>query len=1403
MDGTISGSDTQSGADSRPNRPILTPRGPRARVREVQSPGSAEGQDLRKSEMLRDILRQSSPQSNRVGSRTVFQDSRISTASHSHGMAASNDLLNQLLGRSRKVSDFKSSPTQSVTPLPKTTPELEDRPTPVTDSSHQNDHKQSLLSVLNKVTGAVHTKGAIDVEQTNAHDEEADGSNTSFQTAKSDEQQLRDAETTPESDLQIGVPQVTSDHREQSVSPDSTSSSASSLTVANAKFAAVVAELGRGPPEKAEAEVADAVPSIKSDDTPSSSIEAGGMSPTKDDGNLPTVEPREADHEAYRTTVSSESSGQSHRSPPLTAQIVSEVPSAETESKGIEVADSWESAESVDDDLKPTYLLPQRKDLILATSPSNAHVLRFDPEAETQIVGFKRAFDDMDRNLIGVTNEWIVYVTPKNILRMIRWDDACDFLAFSENRLDRLLSISVSHVDTATHPSVVIATGLSGKLYISTFPDSAAQELDDARMRQYYLTPPELSQGPSQGEVRTRAKFANSINTIFAFSRGKYLFIRCLPEGSSKEAKPTGMPVSLACQPDEVSLMADRAIKDFAFSPDDSILVTMDKSGKLAAWDIREPILMMLYGRLASPMQQAPIMSWLAAQTDSDMRPTSVRFMSSPWCLKTGEVRGLIVGLKNNHVIQVWNLDVGRPVLEIRLPQTTDSERLCVIDYESESSVIVIGHPGRQSIFFVHLNSFDRSAYPDQATYFVKLDPRLPQAADRVMGKGFQEFSIATVGSFQSLQVLPPSQAQTPDHIIGALFVVYVLGSKAARSYVVTRSTLGQGSDGTAGKPRIATDAGMIEIAGELAPIDYAEKTEQPILKAIQPTPEPEKVASPVAAMSKKALKKARLLATAQPQQSPSPVKKPKWTRSTKANEVVKSPSKAPVSAPQQPPKPQPPVPQPTPVSAPSPSVPSVSETAISVPHDISTQLEKILAKEMQVVSQHISQQLEGTVETSVTAIKSQLQAALKISAGDQKGHLTNVVKNATGGLGAQLKADLKVIMEAQIQSRIIPALSATIQKEVQTALSTMLPREIRAAVEGSLPTEITDPASTVIERTITEVAHFLPGFIQAHIPRCVEEAMLKPQISDALSKAAVGSFAGWINDKVIEPTNKMYAELVTTMDQQSVRVAEAVTNVTESVRKQSDDIAEIRSMLAVAAKQDNETWEKLRSVGQEVFRYRIESREHLQENGRDLQDLKGRLLTGVLSTLSSQGISPIKNQAPLAPIPGMITDLDYRTAQVSRHLKNGQHAEAIAEWIGSEQRWIIFEKVLVKYNPWVLIDRIPPLLLLNALAAVTEKFETYIWERLHYTKVILTTIDAAAPITLGIIEKVLYEISERLHDKGSEMAKNQQAKEPYLRQLSEDLVLITQLEEQVRLAILDAKAGITSGAPRRVGPVV
>ena len=497
--------------------------------------------------------------------------------------------------------------------------------------------------------------------------------------------------------------------------------------------------------------------------------------------------------------------------------------------------DEWEDANGEDasmtesDRVIPVYQFPMRPFVSIDIQHKESSTLTVRDESLINIARLKKEFDQTDRTLATATNDFIVYGSPKTGgLRVIRQDDGVAKHLFADTR-DRIFNVSIS----TAHPTspvrgtqTIIATGISGTVYWVTIAKPGEDMFQNDMEGQGLIFPlsPGQSDNSSSGQLKTRAKKSSRHPEYFAVGRGKSIQIIFPAQARESKFIETGSTVDTEHYFKDrcLKITTGKAGKDFAFSEDDTVIVTLDKAGRLRFWDIRE----LVHEANASASTVAPIeiktplLNFSTIPASEKAWPTSVVFVDKvrPYTKGIAQ-RYIIVGMKQNHTLQLWDLCLGKAVQELNFPHEKESDAICSITYHPSSGIIVIGHPTRNSIYFIHLSAPKYNLPGMSQAKFVQRrannDSTLPRPEATAIMSGMREYTFTNKGELRSVELVPPNGEQTrptEDDEEANQFELYVMHSKGVTCLGIKKEDLGWSSDSRVLHPVDAEKEGYITV---------------------------------------------------------------------------------------------------------------------------------------------------------------------------------------------------------------------------------------------------------------------------------------------------------------------------------------------------------------------------------------------------------------------------------------------------------------------------------------------------------------------------------------------------------------------------------------------------------------
>ena len=514
------------------------------------------------------------------------------------------------------------------------------------------------------------------------------------------------------------------------------------------------------------------------------------------------------------------------------------------------IADSWESADAEDSPVKDeeespvkVYNFPMKPWTSITIQATQNQRPCFRDEIVMDIARLKKDFDQVDRTLVTASNNFIVYAMSKSGgVRLIRQDDGKDARLFTETH-DRIFSV-VTSASSADLKEAVIGTGITGTVYWAMVKDGQSDHIEDDQPELYGFTLPPIpaleSEAPG-GVLKTRARKSAGHPDFFAVGRGKSIHIiwpSLVTKSFLKPGKDRIVNVDKYLSHHGLKVNTGKAGKDFTFSEDDTTIVSLDKAGRVKFWDVRPLTSIDSHGKPVAEHTphlevKEPLVTFTTTPAIEKAWPTSVLFVDKlrPY-QRGGALRYLIVGMKQNHTLQLWDLALGKPVQEIHLPHAKESDAVCSVMYHPATGMLVIGHPTRNSIYFLHLSApkYNLPKSITQAQFMqnlVSADPAIPKPDSTAVISGMREYSFGNKGSLRSLDILPtPSSATTaapgePQ----TMFELYAMHSKGVTCLSIKQADLGWTLDNKVLQPVVADKAGVIHIdtLKELPPMTFGE----------------------------------------------------------------------------------------------------------------------------------------------------------------------------------------------------------------------------------------------------------------------------------------------------------------------------------------------------------------------------------------------------------------------------------------------------------------------------------------------------------------------------------------------------------------------------------------------------
>lgn len=746
------------------------------------------------------------------------------------------------------------------------------------------------------------------------------------------------------------------------------------------------------------------------------------------------------------------------------------------------------------------------------------------------IARFKKEFDQSDRTLATATNDFIAYAVPKSNggIRVIEQDSGKSSLLFGESQ-DRIFNIALSTSAYSPTPDRglhrVIATGVSGAVYWATIAEPEA-ELSQQEMQQtsviFPATPPS-SDGTSGGQLKTRAKKSSRSPDFFAIGRGKAIQI-VFPT----HARNSDSFNSATSKLDTQKYFADRSLKittgkagkDFAFSEDDTTIVTLDKAGKLRIWDIREltDIANSTASRLAPVDVTMPILTFATATASEKSWPTSVLFVDKlrPYT-KGSALRYIIVGMKQNHTLQLWDLCLGKAVQELNFPHEKETDAICSVSYHPASGVISVGHPTRNSIYFIHLSA-PKYNLPSmsQAKFVQRLankDLTLPKAEATAIMSGMREYSLADKGQMRSIDLTPSSSEATrgiEDEEDPALFELYVLHSKGLHCVSIKKEDLGWSQESRVQHPIDAEQHGAIivkELRDSLS-ITSSEPSSRSMIgeddASIPAAINPSKHAgsdgnktdhSETATQRGRELdkKKNKRNDTTEVASRSSPAVGARASNAQKAPANVSQPNQSTAKE-----SSRPTISKHASLDAPEALPASVQERAkntISSGDTVSVGISgDFLDKELKKIEQGVSTEFSKVLGRELDSLYKQIAEDRRVQDASGAAKQEAVLRLVSSTLGDNVEKNLTRIVQKSIQETVLPSLGGLITTAMSKHLNTAISQQVQALVPGAVKHAMDDTVKRSMHNAdmFRAVSEHVSKAVATHVDREFTSTMAK-----------------------------------------------------------------------------------------------------------------------------------------------------------------------------------------------------------------------------------------------------------------------------------------------------------------------
>ncbi|KAI9873158.1 MAG: hypothetical protein M1830_000760 [Pleopsidium flavum] len=1091
------------------------------------------------------------------------------------------------------------------------------------------------------------------------------------------------------------------------------------------------------------------------------------------------------------------------------------------------LADSWESADGEESPTKGhagrdvrVYNFPIRPFVSITIKSDGEPAVTLQEDSVMDIARLKKEFDQIDRTLATATTTLIVYAMSKNGgLRVIRQDDGVDRQIFRTAH-DRVFNVAITtgaQGGPTYATQAAIATGVSGSVYWALISQDGQDMFEDDSMEKHGLIFPPIpaqDDNSSGGQLKTRAKKSCRHPEFFAIGRGKSIHIVWpFLAGESRygiPGKARTVDAEKFFKERSLKITTGKAGKDFTFSEDDSLIVSLDKAGSLKFWDIRDLVneANSSASKIAAIEVKTPLMTFNTVSPAEKSWPTSVLFVDKARPYAKGiALRYLIVGMKQNHTMQLWDLSLGKAIQELNFPHAKESDGICSIAYNPNSSIIVVGHPTRNSIYFVHLSAPRHTLPPmSQAKFMQRLahkDPTLPKPDATAIMTGIREFSFASKGQLRSIDLLPVSNDSgsglDPEED-QALFELYAMHSKGVTCLSIKRKDLGWSKEGRAVNSVDAEEESIIVVkdlrelhvgpfsepssvnGDQSSPPQFPATTHatksvakdtarKAVLEGPKPNPSQRMQSPSTIAISSDSRPAAAvmeppvMLSRSQDKESKSmnKIEKKKKNRagtaesSTRVDNASVLPSQTTTSstyasAAQ---RAISPVPQHllTPSKTPSRSMISKAKSVDAREPILATTMENQPAVPL-ATSESISLGISGDF----------LNKELKKIEKGVLAEFHKVIGHELNSLYRRFDEDKRVqdAAGAAKQDAILRLVSSTLSENVEKSLARIITTNIQQVV---LPS-IMDVTSSTLDRRLQEVlSHHvhqsIPRELRAALPEAISRAMQNPEVLRVISDLVANKVAAHVES---EFSAVLHSTISPAFKNLAVGAAQKMTNeverrvgkqIHETDARRHDDSQKIEQ-LTILVRSLSETIHTMATAQSDFQHEFLKLQRQLAQSRQEESSRTPSSQQQRASTVTSGVRSP-----PQAP---QKTPEQEELEAIASLMNGGRYEEGTILWLQSTQQAELFDGFFVRCSP-AYLQQLSPLIALSVGAAVTNSLETHVMERLHWLETVFATIDPRDPEIREVAPKIMDVLSQRLEGQYMRIAEAD-PRDPVLRKI-------------------------------------
>ncbi|KAI1750659.1 hypothetical protein F4782DRAFT_509080 [Xylaria castorea] len=1046
------------------------------------------------------------------------------------------------------------------------------------------------------------------------------------------------------------------------------------------------------------------------------------------------------------------------------------------------VADSWESADAdeivvIEESLAPVkvYNFPMKPWISITMQDSfDEPRPQFRDEVILDIARLKKEFDQIDRNLVAATESYIAYGMSKaGGLRVIRQEDGKDAKLFTDTK-DRVFNVAVSYTsDDGDIPpeESIIGTGISGTVYYIQIRGGGKDHLEESHPEQYgfALPPASTQEGDAPGGIlKTRARTSATHPEYFAVGRGKTISIIwpavVMQKNIFKPGHDRLVDTERLAKECALRINTGKAGKDFTFSQDDTTIVSLDKSGRVKFWDVRDLTAVDMNSDVRFPMPahtsleiKEPLMTLNTTPEGEKAWPTSVLLLDKqrPY-QKRCALRYMIVGMKQNHTLQLWDLALGKPVQEFNLPHSKESDAVCSVMYHSATGMIVVGHPTRNSVYFLHLSAPKYTIKGlSQVDYIQKLvakDSSIPEPDSTAVISGVREYSLANKGLLRSLDILEnPSCSSSSDE--QSLFDLYAMHSKGVTAVTVKQADLGWSKDNKVVLGVDATDGGLVKISklkelpSTVVPEPHAaEEPAAPIKIASRSTAKDSAIPHTASSASGQDTHK-RIGESSVPhlqserKESDIPV--------TPVNQLDKSEKKARKKR----------------------EKAAAAAAAAAAAEKVATENTQSNASSN---SPHVdtipsTKSVEPKVTTSPslqqTMSTESVQAAVKQISTGLSEKLTTVITHELKDHRSKVESEFRNRSDsyAKSQKELLELVSSVLNENTQAVLSRTITDQFEDSVLPHLSNLITKTIETQIDSKLGgKVSHSVNNQLQKTLPHAVTHALQKADLTKSISERLAASVAldmeASFRETLISSITPTFSDMAVASSRSLIQEVQRRTadQIQEFEQRHIVDTQKIDQLTAIVSKLSNTVGEM--AAAQTQFQERlIQMQLRMSQDRGPAQPQIAQPVPNQAASYGSPSATSSNHGNQLVPYPSgnhsnsaKDTELQHLITSVASHMERGEYETGLIRWIQLQRQHDVFDEYIVKFDPQIVRD-MPALVSLSVASVLAEQLDgPHLRERVTWVEHVLNSLYSSLPhitdpAVRDVIPKIMGTFLERV----------------------------------------------------------